>query len=451
MGFNEIIGLFDNLVSTGSGYNNKNNSLVESNTSKDFKFNKVVDNLSLYDEYKNELLKNLQYNSVFVPTNQITNTFILFGNPFDKTFTFMNLINKVIDEFIIETFPFSMNLIEINNIGSFDFINNKYFNFNDEYQKNFSSSKIYLDPLDKTFITRIFEITDKIDKNYKFRTLGSHLILTFENVYHKIRIYNLEDFNCDPFTMTPVNSSFITLEISYLNSLLTSSNTSPKNKNKSTLTKLLQSDLKISNISKVLFRFCKNLRLLNLSTTFYNYFQNKNSNKLLNKPNKNHGQLILYKEIDPIKKYDSNKNLINNTFDFNKITSHFNYIKPIPNENLNKMSTSLIKYVPKTPIHSPIENESFDAKPDLIIPKDYNEINKPMEIVKYVKMFSQDQTLIFDKLKVLNKFVFDSTVKNQIKLQIGHKDNTKIAEVNKDLLINMKSLLSVVLDQLNQI
>ena len=80
MGFNEIIGLFDNLVSTGSGYNNKNNSLVESNTSKDFKFNKVVDNLSLYDEYKNELLKNLQYNSVFVPTNQITNTFILFGN-----------------------------------------------------------------------------------------------------------------------------------------------------------------------------------------------------------------------------------------------------------------------------------------------------------------------------------------------------------------------------------
>lgn len=439
MGFNEIIGLFDNLVSFSSGYNCKNNSLIECNTFKDFKFNKVIDNLSLNDEYKNELLKSLQHNSILVPTNQITNTYILFGASFDNTFTFMNLINKLIDEFILETFPFSMNIIEINNNGAFDFINYKYLNYNEESLKNLNSSTIYLDPLDETFINRIFDIIGKIDKNYKFRTIGSHFVLTFENIYHKIKIYNLEDLNLEPFSMSTINSKFITSEISFINSILTVKKSSyiKKNKNKSILIKMLQSDLKTSTVTKVLFRFCRNLRLLNLSSSFYNYFQNKN------KP----GQLVLYKEIDPIKKYDSNNNLTNNVFDINKVTSKFNYIKPIPNENLNKMTSTLVKYVPK----SSIKKISFDSKPDIIIPKDYNEINKPMEIIKYTNFLNQNQNLIFDKLKVLNKFVFDSTVKNQIKLQIGHKDNSKIAEVNKDLLINMKSLLSVVLDQLNQI
>jgi hypothetical protein len=54
-------------------------------------------------------------------------------------------------------------------------------------------------------------------------------------------------------------------------------------------------------------------------------------------------------------------------------------------------------------------------------------------------------------MAIINKFMFESTVKNQIKLQTIYRDNSKINELNKELLINMKSLLLVLLEQLNQI
>ncbi len=435
MEINEIIAFFDFSVSYCSGYYNNNNSLEENTITKKYKFNRIIENMALNQEYKQELIKHLQYNSVFVPTDKIMNSFVLFGNTFDYTYSFTNLINQLIDEFILETFPFSINIINITNDGDFDLINNKKINFEEEFTNNFNSTKINLDPLDTKFINKIFNLTDKLTANYNSRTLGSHIVIMFENIYQKTTIYNLEDLNINYSKLSDLNAAYISLQISKLNSLLIFNNSG---KDKSPLIKMLDNDFKNNTIVKVLFRFCKNLRLLNLSASFYDFIENKKSN-----------QLVLYKSIDPIKNYDPAQNKLNTKFDINKITTHFNHIKPIPNEKLNKMSTDLVKYFPKTPINSP-KTELITKKPPLLI-KEYDEKNKPMEIIKYISMLNQDQSVIFDKLKILNKFLFDSSVKNQIKLQIGHKDNSKISEVNKDLIINMKSLLSVVLDQLNQI
>ncbi len=440
MGINEIIAFFDFSVSYCSGYYNNNNSLEDNTFTKKYKFNRIIENMTLNQEYKLELIKHLQYNSVFVPTDKITNSFVLFGNTFDYTYGFTNLINQLIDEFILETFPFSINIINITNDGVFDLINYKKINFEEEFTNNFISTKINLDPLDSTFINKIFNLTDKLTKNYNSRIMGSHVIIMFENIYQKTTIYNLEDLNINSSKLTDINAAYISLQISKINNLLLFNNTIKDN---SPLIKMLDSEFKNNSIVKVLFRFCNNLRLLNLSASFYDFIENK----------KKATQLVLYKTIDPIKNYNTDNNKLNAKFDINKITSHFNHIKPIPNEKLNKTSTGLVKYFPKTPINSPkteLKTENITKKPPLLI-KEYDEKNKPMEIIKYVSMFKQDQSNIFDKLKILNKFLFDGSVKNQIKLQIGHKDNSKISEVNKDLIINMKSLLSVVLDQLNQI
>jgi hypothetical protein len=240
----------------------------------------------------------------------------------------------------------------------------------------------------------------------------------------------LEDLNIKSNKILKMDSLFIKSEISNLNSLLINSEV----KNKSIMIKMLENDINNVNV-KVLFRFCQKKKLLNLTSAFYDNFQIKNKSN----------QLVLYKEINPIQKYNYNNNKISNTFDFNKMTTQYKINKPISNHHLNKVSNSIIKYNPKTSIKSSIKK---DAK--VIIPKDYSETRKPMEIIKVFNLFN-DQKLINDKLIVLNKFIFDSTVKNQLKLQLSNKDPTRINEINGDVLTNLKSILTVVLDQLNEI
>jgi len=127
------------------------------------------------------------------------------------------------------------------------------------------------------------------------------------------------------------------------------------------------------------------------------------------------------------------------------MTTQYKINKPISNHHLNKVSNSIIKYNPKTSIKSSIKKDN-----KVIIPKDYSETKKPIEIIKVFNLFN-DQKLINDKLKVLNKFIFDSTVKNQLKLQLSNKDPTIMNKINGDVLTNLKSILTVVLDQLNEI
>jgi hypothetical protein len=195
---------------------------------------------------------------------------------------------------------------------------------------------------------------------------------------------------------------------------------------------MIQNDLNHNNL-KVLFRFCQKRKLLNLSSAFYNNFESK-SNKL-----------VLYKEIDPIKKYNFDNNKFNQPFNINNMTIKYKIIKPVSNHNLNNMSSTLLKYNPKAQIKSTIRKET-----KVIIPKEYTKTKKPIEMVKVFNLFN-DQKLINDKLIVLNKFIFDSTVKNQLKLQISNKEPTRMNEINGDVLTNLKSILTVVLDQLNEI
>ena len=422
MTFNEIIGLFDNLIPKTRGYNIDKNSLIKIDTLKNYKFNKIVNHYDLYDLYKNEMINYIKNNSKYIESEKIKTSFVLFGKSFSDEYTFIDLINNLINEFILENFPFTMNIIEINSIGTFDLVTNKYFKY---YDDKINSFKIYFEPLNYNFFEVLYDTLDKININYKMKTIGSHIFVTFENIYQKVKIYNLEDLNIpESNKILKMDSLFIESELSNLNSLLNNS----LNKNNSILTKMLDNDLKTDVKVKVLFRFCKKIKLLNLTSAFYNNFQIKNKT----------GQLVLYKEIDPIQKYNFNNNKNNTLFDLNKMTSHYKFIKPIPVYNLNK-------YNNKAPIKSSIKK---DAK--VVIPKDYTETKKPMEIVRVFNLFN-DQKIINDKLKVLNKFLFDSTVKNQLKLQISNKDITQMKEINNDILDNLKSILSVVLDQLNQI
>jgi hypothetical protein len=428
MTFNEIIGLFDNLIPKTSGYNINKNSLIDIDTLKNYKFNKIVKHCDLYNLYKNEMINFIKNNSKYIESEKIKTSFVLFGKSFSDEYTFIDLINNLIDEFILEHFPFYMSIYEVNSIGTFDLVSNKYFKY---YDDTINSSKIYFEPLNNNFFEVLYDTLDKIAINYKMKTIGSHIFVTFENIYQKVRIYNLEDLNIKSKKILSMDSLFIKSETSNLFSLLNNS----LNKNNSILTKMLDNDLKTDVKVKVLFRFCKKIKLLNLTSAFYNNFQIKNKT----------GQLVLYKEIDPIQKYDFNINKFNQPFNINNMTTKYKIIKPILNHQLNKASNSIIKYIPKTQIKSTIRKET-----KVITPKEYTETQKPMEIIKIFNLFN-DQKLINDKLRVLNKFIFDSTVKNQLKLQISNKDPIRMNEINGDVLTNLKSILTVVLDQLNEI
>jgi hypothetical protein len=425
MTFNEIIGLFDNLIPKICGYNIEKNSLIDIDTLKNYKFNKIIQHYDLYDLYKNEMINYIKNNSKYIESEKIKTSFILFGKSFSDEYTFIELINNLIDEFILENFPFYMSIYEVNSIGTFDLVSNKYFKY---YNDTINSSKIYFEPLNNNFFEVLYDTLDKIAINYKMKTIGSHIFVTFENIYQKVRIYNLEDLNIKSKKILPMDSSFIKSEISNLFSLLNNSLI----KNKSLLIKMIQNDL-IHNNLKVLFRFCQKRKLLNLTSAFYHNFESK-SNKL-----------VLYKQIDPIKKYDLNINKFNQPFNINNMTTKYKIIKPVSNHNLNHMSSTLIKYNPKSSIKSTIRKES-----KVITPKDYTETKKPMEMIKVFNLFN-DQKLINDKLRVLNKFIFDSTVKNQLKLQISNKEPFRMNEINGDVLTSLKSVLTVVLDQLNEI
>jgi hypothetical protein len=425
MTFNEIIGLCDNLIPKICGYNINKNSLIDIDTLKNYKFNKILQHYDLYDLYKNAIIDCIKNNSKYIYSEKIKTSFLLFGKSFSDEYTFIDLINNLIDEFILENFPFTISIYEVNSIGTFDLVTNKYFkNYNDIN----NSSKIYFEPLNYNFFEVLYDTLDKISINYKMKTIGSHIFVTFENIYQKVTIYNLEDLNNKSKKILSMDLSFINSEISNLYLLL---NNLPI-KNKSLLIKMLENDMK--NI-KVLFRFCKKRKLLNLTSAFYNNFE------IYNKSDK----LVLYKEINPIKKYNCNNNKINKSFNINNMTTHYKFIKPIPNHQLNKVSDSIIKYNHKTPIKSTIRKET-----KVITPKEYTETKKPMEIMKVFNLLN-DHKIINDKLRVLNKFVFDSTVKNQLKLQISNIELTKMNEINGDVLTSLKSVLTVVLDQLNEI
>lgn len=321
MTLNEIIGLCDNLT-PNIGYNINKNSLIDTDTLKNYKFNKILNHYDLYDLYKNEMINCIKNNSKYIESQKIKTSFVLFGKSFSDEYTFTDLINNLIDEFILENFPFYMSIFEVNSIGTFDLVTNKYFKY---YDDSINSSKIYFEPLNYNFFEVLYDTLDKITINYKMKTIGSHIFITFENIYQKVKIYNLEDLNIKSKKILSMDSTFIKSEISNLFSLL---NNSPI-KDKSLLIKMLQNDLNHNNL-KVLFRFCQKRKLLNLSSAFYNNFESNKS-----------GKLILYKEIDPIKKYDFNNNKFNKPFNINNITTKYKIIKPVSNHNLNNMSSTL--------------------------------------------------------------------------------------------------------------
>jgi len=148
MTFNEIIGLCDNLIPKICGYNINKNSLIDIDTLKNYKFNKIVNHYDLYDLYKNEMINYIKDNSKYIESEKIKTSFVLFGKSFSDEYTFIDLINNLIDEFILENFPFTMSIYEVNSVGTFDLVSNKYFKY---YDDTINSSKIYFEPLNNNF------------------------------------------------------------------------------------------------------------------------------------------------------------------------------------------------------------------------------------------------------------------------------------------------------------
>ena len=172
MTFNEIIGFCDNLIPKICGYNINKNSLIDIDTLKNYKFNKIIQHNDLYSLYKNEMINYIKNNSKYIESEKIKTSFVLFGKSFSDEYTFIDLINNLIDEFILENFPFYMSIYEVNSVGTFDLVTNKYFKY---YDDSINSSKIYFEPLNYNFFEVLYDTLDKIAINYKMKTSGKML------------------------------------------------------------------------------------------------------------------------------------------------------------------------------------------------------------------------------------------------------------------------------------
>ena len=205
MTFNEIIVLCDNLTPKICGYNINKNSLIDIDTLKNYKFNKIVNHYDLYNIYKNEMINYIKNNSKYIENQKIKSSFILFGKSFSDEYTFIDLINNLIDEFILENFPFHMSIIEVNSVGTFDLVSNKYFKYYDnlnEDLQNLILSKIRY-PISKELDVDIVNF-----KTFKEDVINTYLKKGFDYdidgmfyIYYQIENDLIRFFNDDIATM----------------------------------------------------------------------------------------------------------------------------------------------------------------------------------------------------------------------------------------------------------
>lgn len=446
-----------------NNYTIKENSLLNKFNNKFYNFNKII-NTTKSTMYYNNILKELKLNSTLHKLDKFNDTYVIFGKSFDSNYKMTTLLFDIIKEFDVQAFPFKISLIEINGSGMYNFINNKKLNFNDEFISDFIIQRKYFDPIDYKYNEQIKKLKTTIEANLKNKTKHSFFIFNIENTFQKVRFYllnELESITNKDFQPYIPNNLFLTSELSNLTLYLLDSYEKYSCVFKTTpLVQLIKLDIICSTNFKCLFGFIDNEKILDLADSFYQ--------KILT--NKKESRLVLYKNPEPIKMYSPKLNTIKPTIAINDNVYKFKSITP-KSEDLNKINNQLVKYsnplgspkfinpkpfYPSTPTNTPTQSEynkikkqNMEKNLEPLKLNSYSDTKK-MELIKYIPS-ELKPSQIYDRLCILNKFVFNSTVKNQLKLQRGYREPEKMEEINKDLIIHMKSLLTVVLDQINQL
>ncbi len=434
------------------------------------KFNKIISNeYRMYTNYYSEVIRDIKDNSLKVPIEKKISNIVLLGKHNED---FSYLIGKTIDEFMYEAVSFNFYIHEIKSNGVYDLLINKHFDINIEKANGFQKTKIFFDGFDKNTTTKKIEITNIIDNVLKTKKNISYIICSFENIYNKLSIYNLtdlediiEDKNIDNINY---KNYFALVDYGFLKSTLLKINCDNNIMEESILMNYLIPNIN-SNI-KVIYNITKpSVKTWNLVNLFYGY---ANANNFALVPYKNH-----ISKPDIIKSYKINQGLIpkynksNNVLQPDKFTgivkSHYKILNKPDFTDLNKFADGLAKYNNKHKKSSPpnktkksnqkssgyISDDDSEPKFDNIekniLP--YKQDKKDVfELIKYIPE-PEDPVLTFDKLMIYNKFIFDHTVKAHIKLQKAHREPAFLAQTNMEITCELKAMLTVMLDQINNL
>lgn len=539
MKYFEIICLIDNPNDKTIKYSILSKTLSQMNNDKSYKYDNLICGKNKIDFYYEEIIdniKNLKNNYLY----------ILFGKSFDHTYSFYDLINNIIDNFTIQTHPFTVNGMVIDICSVHDMVSNQSFDFSQELDDNFKCNDISLDPMDINIFDKIDIIMNKIKTNIDNQKKSpSHYIFTLANQNQRVTIINLNDLlNVSDDYMSSFNKNkyFINSELTNLNIYLLDLKTRiPNSKNNSYLIQLIKKIINDNSnsktIVKTLFSYTPNEKLLKLSELFYDYFTEKNKKAL---PYDETIILSKYKPEDKQSDSEESPKMIDNIIDEHyKSTSDINRVpsdepckkvQTFPQANSDKKSKIFLSDEPDSPsdTHTPLRDYEKDDKtspiknlkikenpksmflkifPDLkskigqekdpsdiinyssnnqIIPRtnifsnlinkdnkfgngnklrnklgtnlikkniknESNEknFNKPFELIKY-SPYKIDNEMLYEKTCIFNKFLFEKCVKNQLKLQEAHKNKDLIESNTKEVLIQMKAMMSVLIEQINE-
>ena len=433
------------------------------------KFSKMINNDNrMSTNYYSEIIYELKENSLKVPSVKNTNTIFLIG---EHNNTFSGLIKKLIDEFGHETVPFNFYIHEIKYNGVYDLILNKFFDINIEKSNGFSKSKIFLDGFDKDINKKKNEIIESLENTINGKKDLSYIICTFENYYNKITIYNLSDIeNIIDTEKTDIISLRAYTEpkfpINYKNyfglidhnlikaTLLNIKLDKDKIMEESHLMNYFDDSIK--NNFKVIYNLTRfSPRTWELVSLFYTYA--KKNSQLAIIPYKKPEQ----KPVNVPKNYTLNSTMITKYNKSNNILkpkeksgNNYKILEKPPSLKLNDLSGGLVKYGNKHKIVSAVtkgkpkntdDNDFFGLK------KNYSNNDKLVfELMKHLSQ-PEDPVLTFDKLMIYNKFMFNQCVKNQLKLQNAHNNPKNLKTVNDEITCEMRALLTVMLDQINEL
>jgi hypothetical protein len=436
------------------------------------KFSKIINNDNrMSTNYYSEIIYDLKENSLRVPSVKNTNTIFLIG---EHNNTFSNLVKRLIEEFVHETVSFNFYIHEIKYNGVYDLILNKFFDINTEKLNGFSKSKIFLDGFDKDINKKKNEIIESLENVINGKKDLSYIICTFENHYNKITIYNLSDIEniidteetditLRAYTETkfPINykNYFGLIDHTFIKATLLNIQLD-KNKTMEESHLMNYFDDSIKNNFKVIYNLTKiSPRTWELVSLFYSY--TKKSNKLELVPYKKPEQ----KPVNVPKNYTLNSSMITKYNKSNNILkpkeksgNNYKILEKPHSLKLNDLSGGLVNYGNKHKIVSAvtkgkpsIKTKNSDDNDFFGLKKSYTNNDKLVfELMKHISQ-PEDPVLTFDKLMIYNKFMFNQCVKNHLKLQNAHKNPKKLKTVNDELICEMRALLTVMLDQINEL
>jgi hypothetical protein len=430
------------------------------------KFTKLINRQKMSTTYYSQIIDDLKDNSLKVPTNKTSKTIFLIG---DHEKHFSDLVRKIIEEFIFETVGFNFYIHEIKYNGVYDMILNKFIDVNLEKSNGFLKTKIFLDGFDKDINNKKNQIIDSIESNIKRKKNLTYMITTFENLCNKITIYNLSDIeniiDTERTDIVNYRNYFGLIDYNFIKSKLLDVKID-KNKisNESYLMNYFLND--ITGDYKVIYNLTKiSPKTWELVSMFYDYgiFHLKNQMALVpfNK--------LPIKPIDVPKSYSLNNGFIskysksNNVLKpFEKSGNNYKILEKPSFSDLNNLNGGLVNYSNKHKTFSPkSKNKPKQYKkqngyyPDeksagIKTYQDKNVDKLVYELIKYIQK-PQDPILTFDKLMIFNKFLFNHTVKNHLKLQKANKEPEKLKVVNDEIISEMRAMLTVMLDQYNDL